>query len=136
MRLLIKFIISLCFLLWGGYAHAYQRRMCNAPKRFFETTIRANLPGEQHDQVLVSKPRPSNAGNKAGDTIIATEIEEEDDEAGSYKKRSLAGHGCISFFDGQAPGNIPLYLNAPLPFCEHFSYSSSDKFILHRVIRI
>ena len=136
MRVLIRFTISLCFLLWGGYTHAYQQRLYSTLKQRFARCVQASSSGEQDDQARVSKNYPANTGHNAGDAVEATEIEEEDDESSAFKKRSLGGNGCHSFLDGQAASDVPDYLNAPLPFCEHFSYSSSNKFIFHRVIRI
>ncbi len=136
MRVIIRFIISLCFLLWGGYTHAYQQRLYKTLKQRFERSAQASSSGEQDGSARVSKNYPANSGNNAGDAVEATEIEEEEDESNSFKKRSLGGNGCLSFLDGQAAGDVPDYLNAPLPFCEHFSYYSSNKFIFHRVIRI
>jgi hypothetical protein len=136
MRILIRFIISLCFLLWGGYTHAYQQHLYNTLKERFERPVPASSTVEHDGRVRVSKNYPANTRNNAGDAVEATEIEEEDDDPTSFKKRSPGGNGSISFFDGEEAGDRLLYLHAPLPVCEHFSYHSSNKFILHRVIRI
>ncbi len=135
MRVLIRFIISLCFLLWGSYSHAHQQRLYDLHQQHIERPVQASSCGEHDGRVRISKNYPSD-NSSTGDFPEAKEIEEEDEESESFKKRSSGGHGSISFLDGLTAGNCLPYLNAPLPLCEHFSYHSSNKFILHRVIRI
>lgn len=137
MRLLIRLIISLCLLLRVGYAHADQGFIGNAPESLFDRPVQIHLSARKDGKVTVSKAPASNTGNKANDMIIATEMEEEeDDEPVSSKKHAGTRNGCIPFLYARTPEDYYRYLKNHLPFCEHFSRSSSFKFIIHRTIRI
>lgn len=135
MSFLIRFILSLYFLFWGGYAHAIQGHLGYSRKRIAQSSVHASYSRQEGGEVRVSKARSSDTGNKVNDVIIAVEMEE-DDEPVSSKKQGGAGHYSISYLYAPEPEGDHCYLSNRLPFCEHFSRTSSYKFILHRVIRI
>lgn len=133
MRLLITFIISLYFLLWGGDAYKNQDRIAYAWKSIFNKAVQTCYSGEQADEIKVSKAPASNTGDKPNDAIVATEIEEDN---GEPRKPSGTSNCHITFLCARIPMGYYRYLKNHLPLCEHFSWSSSYKFIIHRVIRI
>lgn len=104
-------------------------------KLMAEKSVHTGLFGK-YNRPQVSQNHPSNREHHSGDMPEATEIGEEDEAPGTDKKRLQGSHISIPSFEGQGAGNILLHSNAPLPFCEHFSYASSSKFLLHCVIRI
>lgn len=135
MSFLIRFILSLCFLFWGGYAHAIQGHLGYSRKRIAQSSVHASYSRQQGGEVTVSKAGSSDTGNKTNDIIIAVEMEEDDGSASS-KKQGGAGHYPVSYLYAPEPEGDYCCLSNRLPFCEHFSRTSSYKFILHRVIRI
>ncbi|NII28177.1 hypothetical protein HB364_24050 [Pseudoflavitalea sp. X16] len=104
-------------------------------KRIAHSSVHASYSRQLGGEVTVSKAGSSDTGNKTNEIIIAVEIEE-DDESASSKKQGGTSHYPISYLYAPEPGGD--YCNGcnRLPFCEHFSRTSSYKFILHRVIRI
>lgn len=135
MSFLIRFILSLYFLFWGGYAHAMQGHLGYSRKRITNSPVHAGYPRQQGNEVTVSKAGTSDTDNKVNDIIIAVEMEE-DDELVSSPKQGNASNYTISCLYAPGPEGPYCYLSNRLPFCEHLSWSSSYKFILHRVIRI
>lgn len=133
MRFLVRFILSLCFLLWGANARTNQCDTGYSSEKNFEASVRANISAVQNDHVKISRPT-SPFTEKEREKIKAT-VEEDDDETESFKKHAKTGNSCISFFDARAPGYTH-HNNNRLPLCDHCSWSSSDKCILHCVIRI
>lgn len=127
-RLLIGFILSLYSLLPGVFAHGY------SPEKIPEVSAQAHFFTGQIDEAQTSMVGLPGA-RKAGDKIKAIEIQE-DEESGSSRKYSESRNACIAFYAALNNSDIPCYFKSCLPFCEHFSYSSSYKFIIHRVIRI
>lgn len=80
----------------------------------------------------ISKPLTHN--EKGEHKPKAVEIEEEEDELSLFSKHLESYHFWLSFFDSlPAVSGNP---DDPLPFCEHFSFYSSYKFIIHLAIRV
>jgi len=117
MKLFIRYLLAFCFLLLGGYVLTCHNRICSAVR---------------NDRGQIRKTTSSS--HKIGHSIKATE-NEDDDESSSSRKYARTTCYSITFFR-QTPGSVYHDPENRLPFCEHFSYSSSDKFIVHRVIRI
>jgi len=134
MRLLIRLIFSLCFLCLGGYAYTHQFRVAYSSNNIFEATAQNYIASLQNDKVVISKDHSPNT-RKLNDKIKAVEIEDDDDPV-SFKKYSEAGNYCIDFFYLPKPVYVYRNYNSRLPFCNYFSWSSCDKFIVNRVIRI
>jgi len=134
MRLLIRFIFSLCFLCLGGYAYTHQFRVTYSSNNIFEASAQTYITSLQNDKVVISKDHSSNT-RKLNDKVKAVEIDDDDDPV-SFKKYSEAGNYCIDFFYLPKPVYVYRNNNSRLPFCNHFSGSSCDKFIVNRVIRI
>jgi hypothetical protein len=62
--------------------------------------------------------------------------EEEDDDDDEWKKHSGLINSDITSFYTPVWGYISHRLSGRLPFCEHLSYTSASKFIIHCVFRI
>src|SRR5689334_13404538 len=120
MRLLISFILSLCFLLLGGYANSHQNHPCYAQKKVFEAAFQARISTVQNDNALPSKVASSNK-KKVVHRIKAVEFEEDDDDDESicFKKFLDTTYYSIALF---APQAYDTYTKGRLPFCAHFSY--------------
>lgn len=135
MRLLTVFILSLYFLLSGETAAAFQHGGDHAPAKIFQAIARANFIDPPEEEVSVCRAETPPGVNGADNEIKAVECQE-NEVPGTSGKDSDAGHSCISFYCTQVGGIIPHGLNNRLPVCDHFSCSSSPKFIIHRVLRI
>ncbi|AWO00837.1 hypothetical protein DLD77_03560 [Chitinophaga alhagiae] len=72
---------------------------------------------------------------RASEKIKAVEIQE-DDEPGSSRKHPESRNPYITLPATLARQLTYHDLKRPLPAYAHFAYSSSHKFIVHRVIRI
>lgn len=137
MRVLIRFLLSLCFLLLRGYfplyAHAYHARACCSSKKILEQSAQAGFVAVQNKD-LIRKATSSNTG-KVIDRIKAEEVEDED-ESFSLRKHADISSYFIGFFYAHVLGYFLCCKQKRLPFCEHFSYTASNKCILNCVIRI
>ncbi|PWV49091.1 hypothetical protein C7475_106337 [Chitinophaga sp. S165] len=132
-RLLINFFLSLCFFLLKGHGHLYadtdQDNLYKSLKLHSENRVQIKVFELPSLQPLISNA-PSSGKKK--EKIKATEVEEEESFS-ARKHLQISHYFCLS---PQEPPSNYSYLKNPLPFCNHFSYSSSDKFIVHRVIRV
>jgi hypothetical protein len=132
-RLLVNFFLSLCFFLLKGHSHLYadtdQENLYTSLRQHSESTVQIKVFDLRSHQPLISNA-PSSGAKK--EKIKATEVEEEESFS-ARKHLQISHYFCLS---SQEPTSDYSYLKNPLPFCNHFSYSSSDKFIVHRVIRV
>lgn len=132
-RLLINFFLSLCFFLFKGHGHLYadtdQDNLYRSLQQHSESTVQIKVFDTRNQHPLISNA-PSSGKKK--EKIKATEVEEEESFS-ARKHLQISHYFCLS---SQEPTSNYSYLKNPLPFCNHFSYSSSDKFIVHRVIRV
>ena len=132
-RLLINFFLSLCFFLLKGHGHLYadtdENNLYRSLQLHSESTVQIRVFDIRNQQPLISNA-PSSGAKK--EKIKATEVEEEESFS-ARKHLQISHYFCLS---SQEPTSNYSYLKNPLPFCNHFSYSSSDKFIVHRVIRV
>lgn len=127
-RLLIGFILSLYVLLPGGLAHGFSL------EKTFEGSARARFFAEQLDAAQICATDAPGA-RKARDKVKAIEIQE-DEDPGSSRKDPAARKPRIIFYIAPVDSYTTCGAESQLPFCEHFSYAASPKFIMHRVIRI
>jgi hypothetical protein len=134
MRLIVTFLLSTFFLLVRGnahlYAHATHDRTCYCP---------AQLPEKSKDAVSANQSQnnitKACTNSTSNDGFNATELEDEDDFI-AFRKFVEVTNYFLSFFYAHVLGNDSQYVKNRLPVCEHFSYSSSCKYIMQRVIRI
>ena len=131
MKGLLKFVLLLCILLLAGSAHTTHPRIAFFPGNSVEPSV-PGFDSKKHNDRLLSSNAPI---NKKGshNKLKATEVDDDDDLRATRKN---SGTICISFLYTEASDYITLFRKSSLPFCEHFSLTSSFKFIIHRVIRI
>lgn len=133
MRLFIGYLLSLCFLLLGSYAHADELRLEQLCQQTTENPVLTELAAIQHFDTLVCA-MPSGKESIA-DRMKATEIEEDCDSE-SFRKLLETGTCRITSFYALQPGCIfPIFSNHRHNF-PHFSCTAAGKFIVNRVIRI
>ena len=130
MKGLLKFVLLLCILLLAGNAHTTHPRIGFFPGNTFEPSVPGSYSTKHNDRLLSSNAPISRKGSH--DKLKATEVDDDDDD---LRAKNL-GTVCISFLYTEASDYIHLFRKSSLPFCEHFSLTSSFKFIIHRVIRI
>jgi hypothetical protein len=130
MKGLLKFVLLLCILLLAGNAHTTHPRIGFFPGNTFERSVAGNYSTEHNDRLLSSNAPINRKGSN--EKIKATEVDDDDDD---LRAKNL-GTVCISFLYTEASDYIHMFRKSSLPFCEHFSLTSSFKFIIHRVIRI
>lgn len=130
MRLVITFFLSLFFLLPGGYDHLYA--ICYTTAKPAAKAEQATLSASKSSHFLIKKATSSDVENEA---VNATE-REDDDELPSERKLVEINNYFISFFYTHSHGYFHSYLKDRLPFCKHFSYTSSGKYIVQRAIRV
>ena len=135
MRVLIKLFLSLCVLLLGGYALTCHNVIGYSPKKVFDRSPHIRYTCFEHDKAQISKA-PSPKTKKGREKTKAIEIEEDDEESALFRKYLETGNTFIAFLNTRGLTSVYQYFEGPLPFCEHFSYFSSYKFIIHLVIRI
>jgi len=131
MKFFIRFLLSLCVLLLAGRAHTSQSRFAYLPGSILERSVPANYSLVHYDRILNNAP----ASNKKGafEKVRATVVD--DDNELKVSKKNFTTY-CISFLYTKPADYLCRCYNSSLPFCEHFSLTSTDKFIIHRVIRI
>jgi hypothetical protein len=141
MRLFIRFFLFLCFFLLVGYGHLYSHtnpmRVGYVQQRLSERSEHASSFIPQHCEARIKKPGSSGT-KKEWEKIRATEDMEEDDEneSNASKKYSGSNHHCITFCYTLAPDSFFSYHKSRLPACAFFPFCASNKFILHRVIKV
>ncbi|MBO9200552.1 MULTISPECIES: hypothetical protein [Niastella] len=132
MKGLLKFILLLCILLLAGNAHTTHPRIGFFPGNTFELSQPGNYSTEHNDRLLSSNAPINRKGSH--EKLKATEVDDDDDDLKASKK-NLATI-CISFLYSEASDYLHMLHKSSLPFCDHFSLTSSFMFIIHRVIRI
>lgn len=131
MKLLTRILLLLCILLLAGHAHTSQIRIAYLPGSLLERSVSANYSTVHYDRVLSNAP--ASHRKNAFEKIRATEVN--DDDQLKVSKKNFTTY-CISFLYTAPADHLCGCYNSSLPFCEHFSLTSTYKFIIHRVIRI
>ena len=136
MKLLVRFLLSFCCLLLGVHAHTSQESRHGFPKQFY-TLSAEDVDNLQAGQAYVSQRR-STGDRRVNDESAEREEESDDDddddnEAKSFKRHSGSGSSYISY--SSVDTENAAYLSY-FPSCEHLSYLSSSRFIIHCVFRI
>lgn len=136
MKLLVRILLSLCSLFLGVHAHT-SLQSHGFPKHFC-TLSAGDIDDLQSRQAVVSQRRSSGdrrANDAPAEREEESEDEEDDDESDSSKRHTGSGSTYLSSNSGAENINA-LYLLSQLPSCEHLSYFSANKFIIHCVFRI
>jgi hypothetical protein len=132
MKFFIRFLLSLCVFLLAGNVNPGQSRIAYLSANFLERSVSANNSATVHyDRILSSVPFPNR--KSAFEKIRATEVN--DDDLLKASKRNFTTY-YISFFYTEPADYLCRCYNSSLPFCEHFSFVATSRFIIHRVIRI
>jgi len=135
MKLVVKMLLLCGFLFLGWYAHTSQ-----APGGYAANTVDrsalAEYPVVQNNKAFFTAA-PLRGVKKVADPLKATKEEDDDDDDDDYfKKHPGTGCGGIPSFYSIIIGRFSNYHTGRLPVCEHFSYVSTSRFIMHCVIRI
>lgn len=136
--LLVKFFLWLCLLLSGAGHQLY------AGECFTSHQPNHNLTGQLttvHDASrLVYIQEVTSLARKEKATIISVDEDDEDDhedsESGLVKKCLAPASYFNTFFYASALPHFCNYIKECLSFRKHFSYFSSNIFIVFRVIRL
>lgn len=132
MRLL--YLLSLCFLLLGSYAHADELRLDHSFQQCIENPVAVTLATMPNSNGMIYAI-PSGK-ESITDRLKATEIEEDCDSE-SFRKLLETGIPRITSFYALQPGSIlPSLCSQRRPTLLHLSGTAADKFIVNRVIRI
>ena len=138
MRLLFRIFITLYVFLLSGYGqldvHADNNAISLSSEKNKEIT-QSHLAVLQNDNTLTFLSVNSLL-EKENLKFRATDNEDEEDDLNSFKL--LALHNCFtSVFYGQVPGYFcGRYIKKGFTYSKLFSYFSSNKYIVFRVIRI
>ncbi|MCS3796443.1 hypothetical protein [Niastella sp. OAS944] len=137
MKLLVRFLFSFCCLLLGVHAYTTQESRNDLPKNFY-TLSAEDVANLQENQAYVSQRR-STGDRRVYDESAEKEEEsddddDDDDETRSSKRHTGTGSSYITSYSSPETEGA-LYLSN-FPSCEHLSYFSSSKFIIHCVFRI
>jgi hypothetical protein len=132
MRVVILFVLSLCFFLFTGCPYSYSHiNTQDIPK----PNEKIN---ETHAAIKVINPAFFLHKIKSITEIKEDFINLEDDDEEFVVTRKFAE--LTRYYVTLAYASILVhfynYLKNRLPFCKHLSYSSSYKYILQRVLRI
>lgn len=137
MRLFIRFLLLLCFLLLGRHALTHHNSFGFNCEEQIEKLPQADIAFGLNEVYLIYKSATPGK-EKLYEKIKAIEIEDDDDddEKESFKKNLRSGNSFISAFCKQWLENSYRYCNSRLIFCKHIEWSTPDKFIFHQVFRI
>lgn len=136
MKLVFTFLLSLFFLLVRGHdhlhAHSSYDRSSYSPIKIPEKLGQGGVASVKDGESVIRKENSSGADD---DLISATELED-DDELISPRKFVDISNYFITLYYAHASAYLDRSLKNRLPFCKHFPYTSSDKYIIQRVIRV
>lgn len=115
-RLLIRIVLAISFLFIGARLQtSLASGGCHYPPAF--------------------KKADSPTTGKEQERIKAVEVEE-DEESESFHQYLSLYTDFTDYYTAIIPACTYLLERYSLPFCEHFSYASLEKYLLHLVIRI
>jgi hypothetical protein len=139
-RFIVKFFLSLCILLAGGYsqlyAYAYQDCVCFSPIKVPKKSEETNFCPIQNRPVAFVIQSAASGKEKATYVIDIAEKEAEEYESASSKKYLEISSYFTTRFDAQAAENLFGDLKSS-PFGKHFSYISSYRcYLVLQVFRI
>ena len=134
MKPLIRFFLSLSFLLLSGYSHlqACQSLVGSTLIKVFKSHEHVSLsPLQKKLEFSVKSIR-----SRSNDKIETQDTEDEDDEQASLKKHLELRGNLTGLLHTKTPGYLCRPTKQRLPFSAHFPYSSYNRYIVFRVIRI
>lgn len=139
---LVRFLLSLAFILLCGYSNLYASHMDGYTHM---PPVREQL-ARNHLTTIHTKHHPTvkdhsavREKNRSKINLTEDEDDDEDDEPSAPEKYHRNNTCLPSFFYTRTSGNLCYYLQKPknrFLFSKHFSYCSSYRYILFQVIRI
>ena len=138
MKVLVRLFLSLCYLLGCGYgslyATAYKPTVPYATEQAENHTTHIHTEDNTRQHSFVQTPWSDT--DDENEAIDAREEKEEEEKQFSLHKSwemhtslsALCSLLILDYFD--------LYLKKRLPFYTHFSFSSSHRYIVLRVLRL
>lgn len=140
MKLLIRFFLSLCFVLSGGQGDIYAYSHTDHSYHFPVQNLHRSQPediGILQNCTCLHIHSPRSATITEHEKVTAEDNVEEDDEDNQipFKKSLAAAHNITSFLHTSTSAFWDNHTKGYSPF-RHFSYSLLFRYILFRVIRI
>jgi hypothetical protein len=133
MKLVVRFLLSCFFLFLVGYAYTSTDRIGHFRKNTVLQSASSRDAAVQTGQHFLIPATPSKTRNVY---VRLKATQEEDDDDDEWKNHSGACNRDIASFYTPAWGYLSHSRSRRLPFCEHLSYTSAAKFIIHCVFRI
>ncbi|WP_125185464.1 hypothetical protein [Botryobacter ruber] len=138
MKVIVKYLLTLCFLLLSGYSHlsAYssQQAISGSPASSLSESAYASQETEQDRNISFST---SSYSEKRNHRIDAAEIEAEEDKLLSFKKFLENSKFLTAVIYAFISGILFRYLSQGFRFYKHFSHLTSYRWhILLQVFRI
>lgn len=136
MRIVVVFALFLFFLLFGSY-HDVRAEAITRASNYSSASIITGVSHERSVNTYQDLPLiKSNGFIEKKDDFTRVENEDEEEDVVFARKYILLTKyfvtlACVSVFS-----YFYNYIKNRLPFCRHFSYTSSYKYILQRVLRI
>lgn len=136
MKLLVRFLFSFCCLLLGVHAYTTQESRNEGSKNFHTLSVE-DVNSLQANQAYVSQRRSTGerrVNNESAEKEEESDDDDDDDETRSSKRHTAPGSGYITPYSSFETEGARYLSN--FPSCEHLSYFSTSKFIIHCVFRI
>lgn len=137
MGILVRFLLSLCFLLLNaqGYVNAdlHKKGALSQSIHLTEGVLQSLKDCQVLTIQLIS---PGTQGDRGAVDDVPDSEDEKDDEPTSFKKYTGNGNYFYSLIEGRSIDYNNTFLNNFSSFPKNFSCSSRDRYIVYRVIRI
>lgn len=136
MRLLTTFFLALFFFLGKGVSHQHSSSLPHSFNQFSSVKFASSISDvdASFEKKLVYTPDYSNSGEDS--FASATELEDDEDSLSSSRKYVEIFNYFVAAYYAHIYEQASRFQKCPLPTCEHLSYLSSYKHIVHGVFRI
>ncbi|PKK37942.1 hypothetical protein BWI96_02295 [Siphonobacter sp. SORGH_AS_0500] len=135
MKVLIRFLLSLSFILLNGYSYSYASSYEN-PIHYSPVQIKKSVKEvSANEGSLLIKTIPFTA-EEATDSIETAERKVEEEELKSLEKSLEVSQYFSSFYDALTSVYDHRYVNHPYSFYTKSSGTSANKYIVLRVLRL
>jgi len=137
MKLLLRFLLSLFFILLNShpYAHTRQESVPHAPLQISVRAINVHncdLP----DNLLSFRSARSCPQNEDDKLVAPDEREDEDDKQSSFRDYAAVGTLVSNNWNVPVPDFDPILIKKRLLACKPFSFYTINRYIVFRAIRI
>jgi hypothetical protein len=152
MKLIIRFILTLCVFLLPGYshlkAHTQQEDREGMSIRQAQDRLKAGFSASQQYRLLTLSQTPSRRSddhqkiearsdeNKEEEEEDNKDSDDKEEELNPLKKSVKPGTGSVFLLPTQATTPLQVQTKYYYGFFDHFSYTSAHRYIIFRVIRI